>query len=211
MAASFILLQQPDGSWAKALTDLSGGVHTLVVTGSGGGGIGTVTSVALSGGTTGLTVSGSPITTSGTITLAGTLAVANGGTGGITATAARTNLELTKVRIGVPVNGVPTASATLMCIVPQYPVDVDLNVAGAWQVTSLANVVNATASTTYSVNKNGVQQGTIVIAAGTNTATISAAGSFSLNGTTDVLTITAPASPDATHANFSIQALLTRT
>ena len=42
---------------------------------------GTVTSVALSGGSTGLTVSGSPITTSGTITLAGTLAVANGGTG----------------------------------------------------------------------------------------------------------------------------------
>ena len=46
-----------------------------------GVGSGTVTSVALSGGTTGLTVSGSPITTSGTITLAGTLAVANGGTG----------------------------------------------------------------------------------------------------------------------------------
>lgn len=45
---------------------------------------GTVTSVALSGGTTGLTVSGSPITTSGTITLAGTLAVANGGTGATT-------------------------------------------------------------------------------------------------------------------------------
>jgi hypothetical protein len=44
-------------------------------------GSGTVTSVALSGGTTGLTVSGSPITTTGTITLAGTLAVANGGTG----------------------------------------------------------------------------------------------------------------------------------
>lgn len=42
---------------------------------------GTVTSVALSGGTTGLTVSGSPITSSGTITLAGTIAVANGGTG----------------------------------------------------------------------------------------------------------------------------------
>ncbi|HET8581136.1 MAG TPA: immunoglobulin-like domain-containing protein [Candidatus Paceibacterota bacterium] len=42
---------------------------------------GTVTSVALSGGTTGLTVSGSPITTSGTLTLGGTLGVANGGTG----------------------------------------------------------------------------------------------------------------------------------
>jgi hypothetical protein len=38
------------------------------------GGTGTVTSVALSGGTTGLTVTGSPITTSGTLTLGGTLA-----------------------------------------------------------------------------------------------------------------------------------------
>jgi len=42
---------------------------------------GTVTSVAVSGGTTGLTSSGGPITDSGTITLAGTLAPANGGTG----------------------------------------------------------------------------------------------------------------------------------
>lgn len=58
----------------------------------GGGGSGTVSSVALSGGTTGLTVTGSPITTSGTITLAGTLAVTNGGTGGTTASTARSNL-----------------------------------------------------------------------------------------------------------------------
>jgi len=41
---------------------------------------GTVTQVAVSGGTTGLTVSGSPITTTGTITISGTLATANGGT-----------------------------------------------------------------------------------------------------------------------------------
>jgi len=45
------------------------------------GGTGTVTSVQVSGGTTGLTTSGGPITAAGTITLAGTLAVANGGTG----------------------------------------------------------------------------------------------------------------------------------
>lgn len=46
---------------------------------------GTVTSVAASGGTTGLTFTGSSITTSGTLTLGGTLAVANGGTGTTTA------------------------------------------------------------------------------------------------------------------------------
>jgi hypothetical protein len=50
------------------------------------GGIGTVTSVGVSGGTTGLTTSGSPVTGSGTITLGGTLAVANGGTGVTTST-----------------------------------------------------------------------------------------------------------------------------
>ena len=64
----------------------SGG--TLTATGSGG----TVTSVAMDGGTTGLTYTGSPITTSGTITLGGTLEVTNGGTGATTEADARTNL-----------------------------------------------------------------------------------------------------------------------
>ena len=50
-------------------------------TGPGGGGSGTVTSIQASGGSTGLTFSGGPITTSGTLTLGGTLAVTNGGTG----------------------------------------------------------------------------------------------------------------------------------
>lgn len=59
----------------------------------GGGGSGTVTSVNVSGGTTGLTTSGGPVTTSGTITLAGTLDVDNGGTGATTASGARANLS----------------------------------------------------------------------------------------------------------------------
>jgi len=55
-------------------------------------GAGTVTSVDGSGGTTGLTLTGGPITSSGTLTLGGTLAVANGGTGATTAGAALTAL-----------------------------------------------------------------------------------------------------------------------
>ena len=43
--------------------------------------VGTVTSVNASGGTTGMTFSGGPITSSGTLTLSGTLAAVNGGTG----------------------------------------------------------------------------------------------------------------------------------
>lgn len=52
-----------------------------VYTGTSSGGSGTVTSVDVSGGTTGLTFSGGPVTTSGTITGAGTLITSNGGTG----------------------------------------------------------------------------------------------------------------------------------
>ena len=43
--------------------------------------LGTVTSVGVDGGTTGLTFGNSPITTSGVMTMTGTLGVANGGTG----------------------------------------------------------------------------------------------------------------------------------
>lgn len=52
---------------------------------AGTGGTG-VTSVDVSGGTTGLSFSGGPITSAGTITAAGTLGVANGGTGATTLT-----------------------------------------------------------------------------------------------------------------------------
>lgn len=44
-------------------------------------GTGTVTSVDASGGTTGMTFSGGPVTINGTLTMDGTLVVANGGTG----------------------------------------------------------------------------------------------------------------------------------
>lgn len=52
-----------------------------VLTATAAGGVGTVTSIDVNGGTTGLTFSGGPVTTSGALTLSGTLSVANGGTG----------------------------------------------------------------------------------------------------------------------------------
>jgi len=53
---------------------------------------GTVTSINASGGTTGMSFTGGPITVSGTLTLGGTLGVANGGTGATDAATALTNL-----------------------------------------------------------------------------------------------------------------------
>lgn len=60
----------------------------------GGSGAGTVTSVNASGGATGLSFSGGPVTTTGTLTLGGTLSVASGGTGATSAAGAQTNLDV---------------------------------------------------------------------------------------------------------------------
>lgn len=71
------------------ITNSAGGI---TIASTGGGGTGTVTSVSASGGTTGLSFTGSPITTSGTLTLGGTLAIASGGTGATSASGARLTL-----------------------------------------------------------------------------------------------------------------------
>jgi len=68
-----------EGKLVTNATITKSAVEALIAAGPSMGG--TVTSVAVSGGTTGLTTSGGPITTSGTITIAGTLIAANGGTG----------------------------------------------------------------------------------------------------------------------------------
>ena len=71
---------------------LSGSTGAVTISSTNPGG--TVTSVDASGGTTGMTFTGGPITGSGTLTLSGTLAVANGGTGATTVGGAQTNLQV---------------------------------------------------------------------------------------------------------------------
>jgi hypothetical protein len=75
------LLPAQAGNAGKVLATDGAGVLSWA---TAGGGSGTVTSVDASGGTTGLTFSGGPVTASGTLTLAGTLAIANGGSGSTT-------------------------------------------------------------------------------------------------------------------------------
>jgi hypothetical protein len=100
--SQIITIKQGSG----ATVNVPNGSKVMVVTDGAGAGAavfnanptevgGTVTSIDVSGGTTGLTTSGGPVTTSGTITLAGTLAVANGGTGSTTAAGALINFGLT--------------------------------------------------------------------------------------------------------------------
>ena len=76
-----------NGSKVMIITDGAGAGAAVFNANPTESGSGTVTSVQMAGGSTGLTYSGGPITGSGTITTAGTLAVANGGTGATALTA----------------------------------------------------------------------------------------------------------------------------
>ncbi len=91
-AGNALQIPSMSGSGARCVQVDATGVLTVAAGACATGGSGSVTSVAVSGGTTGITVTGSPITTSGTITLGGTLALASGGTGDVTPAGARTNL-----------------------------------------------------------------------------------------------------------------------
>jgi hypothetical protein len=86
------------------------GVTSNIQTQLNAKGVGSVTSVAVSGGTTGLTTSGGPITGSGTITLAGTLAVANGGTGVTSSTGSGSVVLNTSPTLATPNLGTPSAA-----------------------------------------------------------------------------------------------------
>ena len=139
-----------------SVTNSSGGISIAL----SGASSGTVTSVAVSGGTTGLTTSGGPITAAGTITLAGTLAVANGGTGVTTSTGSGNNVLSTSPTLVTPILGTPTSGT----LTNATGLPLTTGVTG-----TLAATNGGTGLTTYAT-------GDIVYASATNTLSTLVAG-----------------------------------
>jgi len=123
---------------------ITNGSGSITIASTSGGG--TVTSVAVSGGTTGLTTSGGPITGAGTITLGGTLAIANGGTGAATSSGARLALDVPSTSgsgatgtwgIGISGNAATATSATSATTATTATTANALNTGNNYQVNSL--------------------------------------------------------------------------
>ena len=153
-------------------------------------GAGTVTSVQVSGGTTGLTTTGGPITAAGTITLTGTLFTTNGGTGLSSYTAGdmlyyAAGDAMTKLTIGAA-SRILTSSGSA----PQ------------WTDPTTITVGNATAavSATTATNIAGGAAGSIPYQTGSGATSLLAAGTGVLvGGSTPSYTTT----PTLTGTNFS--------
>lgn len=150
---------------------VTGTYPNFTIAATGGSGSGTVTSIAASGGTTGLTFSGSPITTSGTLTLGGTLSVGSGGTGGTTPEEALTSL-------GAYAASNPAGYITSSALSPYLtsataattyqPLDGDLTAIAALSGTT--GLIRKTAANTYTLDTatylTGITSGQVTTALG---------------------------------------------
>jgi hypothetical protein len=161
-----------NGDRAFVYTDGAGSGAAVFTANPSEAGVGTVSSVAVSGGTSGLTTSGGPITTSGTITIAGTLAVANGGTGGTTSTGTGAVVLANSPALVTPALGTPASgTATNLTGLPPAGVVGTAAILGANTFTALqtlstgADIASATA-----VDLTGAT-GNVVVITGTTTST----------------------------------------
>jgi hypothetical protein len=150
-------------------------------------GLGTVTSVNVSGGSTGLTTSGGPITGAGTITLAGTLITPNGGTGLSTYTAGDMLYYAAGDALSKLALGASTYMLTSDGAAPQWtdPTTITVgnatNAVNATNATNAANATNATNATT-ATNIAGGAAGSIPYQTASNTTALLAAGTGVLIG-----------------------------
>jgi hypothetical protein len=145
--------------------------------------------VDVSGGTTGLTFSGGPITSSGTITMAGTLGIGNGGTGQTTAGAAFDALAPTTTQgdmifRNATVNtrlaiGSSTYIMTSSGTAPQWSDPAGITVGTATNATNVATTATSTNATFYPAfvdatsGNNGIEVDTdLTYNPSTNTLTV---------------------------------------
>ena len=203
-----------------ALSTITAGSNVSVTNGAGTitiSATGMVTSVGVSGGTTGLTTSGGPVTGSGTITLAGTLVVANGGTGSTTASGARTNLGAAASGAN---NDITSLSALSTAITVAQGGTGSTTAAGARTNLGLGTIAtqNANALSIQTPTINSAQIPTIsgsaplfmsrawVLFQGSGTVTILGSGNVSSitdNGTGNYTVNFTTAMPDANYAPFA--------
>jgi hypothetical protein len=103
-----------------------------------------VTSVDVAGGTTGLTFSGGPVTTTGTITMSGTLAATNGGTG---LTAYGTANQVLGMNAGATALEYKTVTAGTAISVVNAAGSITVNNTGVTSIAGTANQITASAAT----------------------------------------------------------------
>ena len=173
----------------------------------GGAGTGSVTSVGLSLPAE-LTVTNSPVTTTGTLTGAWAVQAANevfaGPTTGADAQPGFRTLvaaDLPSRAIGWPmyVYDKMVDDMLIFGIIPAFAMSIPADLAG----TTVRLTANPTASVTVTLKKNGTDFGTVAIA--TNGAvTLTSASGASFNGTTDELTAHGPTTADATLTNLGV-------
>lgn len=185
---STISLAGDTGTTGQVLTSNGGSAPTWTSV----AGVGTVTSVDGSGGTTGLSLTGGPITASGTLTLGGTLAVANGGTGSTTAPDALTALGAYPASNP---SGFTSNAGTVTDVTGSAPI------ASSGGTTPAISISQATTSTDgylsstdwNTFNNKTSNTGTVTSVGGTGTVngltltgTVTTSGDLTLGGTLDL-------------------------
>lgn len=112
--------------------------------------------------------------------------------------------EVVPYHVGLYLSGTYTASRVLAKFVCPVAVTLAASLAGSYAKSEVA----ATASTVFSVEKNGASIGTITFAIAATTGTFAGAGGAFAAG--DVLSVVAPATPDATLAGLHTTLVATR-